>query len=78
MRISVLSEIFGGAVTHFINNWAHLFPSFRAELLIEKAVQYEESIVEEVSQLPRCVGFIDCARIQMSRPVGPGVTQRPC
>lgn len=78
MRLSVLSEVFWEAVTHFVDNWGHVLTSFRADLMTERVESYASSIREHGGILPNCVGFIDCTKIEMSRPGGPGVNQRAC
>ena len=78
MRLPILSEVFWEVVIHFVDNWGHVLSSFRADLMNESVERYAKSIRQQRSLLTHCVGFIECTKIEMCRPGGPGVNQRAC
>ena len=44
----------------------------------ERCEMYANAIFEAGAPLNRCVGFIDCTKVQMSRPGGPQTIQQAC
>lgn len=56
----------------------HLLSTFRGDLEISHAHLYAEAIYNAGAPLERCIGFIDCTKIQMERPSGPNTSQMNC
>ena len=78
MHSSKLSEIFWEQMECFVESRGHLITTLRTELLAERAELYASAIKDKGAPLDNCVGFIDCSKIQMSRPGGDGEAQRAC
>ncbi|PXF47633.1 hypothetical protein BWQ96_02612 [Gracilariopsis chorda] len=78
MRYSHISEIFWDAIEKFVEYKGHLVTNLQSELLQSRAHIYSEAIRRRGSPLPRCVGFIDCPKIEMCRPGGLASNQRSC
>lgn len=76
VRIYALSEIFWEALEEFVHKRSTLLQTFRSSLMVERAQLYAESICCRGSPLDKCVGFIDCTKIQMQRPGGANTNQR--
>lgn len=62
----------------FIAQWGHLLSSVNLELNAERANIYVKEISDEGDNLDSCFGFMDCTKIQMSRPGGDGTIQQSC
>jgi nuclease HARBI1 len=75
MRASALSEVFWEAIETAKDLRASLLTDFRRDLMELKMDQYSRAL-GEVAPLSNCVGFIDCTKIQISRPGGPSANQR--
>jgi hypothetical protein len=75
MRTSALSEVFWEALEIAKDLRASLITDFRRDLMELKMDQYSRAL-SEVVPLNNCVGFIDCTKIQISRPGGPSANQR--
>ena len=78
MRSSALCEVFWEVVETFLEGRGHLIETFRSELMTERAEMYAAAIHQKGAPLDNCVGFIDCTKVQMSRPGGAGTLQRAC
>jgi len=78
MRSSALSEVFWEVVESLTSSKGHLLETFRAPLIAQRAEMYAEAIQARGAPLDNLVGFIDCTKIQMSRPGGVGANQRTC
>lgn len=78
MRASALCEVFWEVVEGFIATRGSLIETFRSDLMHERAPLYAAAIYEKGAPLDNCAGFIDCTKIQMSRPGGRGSLQRAC
>lgn len=78
MRASALCEVFWEVVESFVEARKHLLEVFRSGLMGRRAEIYSAAIKERGAPLENCVGFIDCTKIQMSRPGGSGAIQRSC
>eukprot|EP00171_Calliarthron_tuberculosum_P007558 IDg7558t1 len=78
MRASALCEVFWEVVESFVEARKHLLEVFRSGLMGRRAEIYSAAIKERGAPLDNCVGFIDCTKIQMSRPGGSGAIQRSC
>lgn len=76
LRVCALSEVFWEALETFIGSCADQIEQFREDLMQPRAARYAELIQENGAALDNCVGFIDCTKIQMQRPGGPGLMQR--
>ena len=74
MRSSALSEVFW----EVLEKQGHLVLDLQEGLLARRAEMYAESIHKAGAPLDSCVGFIDCTKIQMSRPGGHSSLQRSC
>ena len=72
---SALNEIFWETIDFFIQKEGHLL-AFRPGLISSRAPQYARAVYEKGAPLDMVVGFIDCTKIQMSRPKGHGSFQR--
>ena len=75
MLASALSEIFWETVESFLSHVGHLL-DFRQTFLTRRAERYASTIYAKGAALDNCVGFIDCTRTQMCRPVGANAMQR--
>ena len=78
MRSSALSEVFWEVLESFYEKQGHLVLDLQEGLLARRAEMYAESIHKAGAPLDSCVGFIDCTKIQMSRPGGHSSLQRSC
>jgi len=78
MRSSKMSEVFWEVVECFVENKGHLLTELRVDLIEERAEQYAVAVKEKGAPLDNCLGFIDCSKIEMSRPGGNGTLQRSC
>ena len=78
MRSSALSEVFWEVMESFYEAQGHLVLNLREGLLAQRAELYADSIKSAGAPLDSCVGFIDCTKIQMSRPGGHSSLQRSC
>ena len=67
MHASALSEMFWETVESFLSHIGHLL-YFGQALLTQRAERYDSIICAKGAALDNCLGFIDCARIQMCRP----------
>ena len=76
MRASALSEVFWELIISFSSSNSHLLSSFQTELMTARAPAYAAAIHAKGAPLLHCVGFIDCTKIQMTRPGGSAVLQR--
>lgn len=76
MRASALCKVFYEVIESLVEEHGHLLETFRLPLLAARAETYAKSIKEQVVPLDNCVGFIDCTKIQMSRPGGRCALQR--
>lgn len=74
---SQLSEIFWDVVENFVDVRGALL-SLRPNILRRRAHLYAQGIVDADGPLDRCVGFLDCTKVRISRPGGPNVNQRSC
>lgn len=74
---SQMSEVFWEVVEKFTDKYSYVL-KLRGNFLRERAHRYAQAIQEAGAPLPRCVGFIDCTKIRMSRPGGHGSMQRSC
>jgi hypothetical protein len=75
MRASALSEVFWEAVETMYDLRSPLLTVFREEFMKLRRDHYSNSL-NEIVPLRDCVGFIDCTKIQVSRPGGPAANQR--
>ena len=78
MRSSALSEVFWEVIESFVDGKGYLLRDLREGVLVSWAELYAESIKIIGAHLDSCVGFIDCTKIQMSRPGGHRSIQRSC
>lgn len=74
---SQLSELFWDMVDLLIERVGHLL-DLRGAFLRSRAALYASAIKDAGAPLERCVGFVDCTKIRMSRPGGGGANQRSC
>lgn len=74
MHASALSEVFWEVIASLIKARVHLVTTFRCAFLANQ--KYAETFLEEGAPSENCVGFIDCTKIQMSRPGGLSDYQR--
>lgn len=72
---SQMSEVFWDMVKNFTDTNESLL-YLRGAFLRSRASAYANAIAEAGAPLPRCVGFIDCTKIKISRPGGHGSLQR--
>ena len=77
-RYSHLSEIFWEIVETLVENKGYLITELCEQMLQERAELYAKAIRESGAPLDSCVGFIDCTKINISRPGGSGANQRSC
>lgn len=78
IRNSHLSEIFWEVLEAFVNRMGHLATTLESYLRPERA-DYDGTAVHEAGVLlDRCVGFIDCTKIGISRPEWDWENQRAC
>lgn len=78
MPYYTLSEVFWEALEMFIDQWGHVLTNVNVELLAERADMYAQAISNEGAPLDSCFGFMDCTKLEMSRPGGDGAMQRSC
>ena len=78
MRYSALSEVFWEAMERFVEDKGNLLNTQREEQLWWRAEIYVNAITSSGAPLGSCVGFIDCAKIRMTKPGGHGSNQRAC
>lgn len=78
MRASALFEVFREVVEGFIEAKGHLIESFHSELMTERSQIYADAIQRKGAPLDNCIGFIDCTKVQISRPGGNSSLQRDC
>lgn len=76
MTSSALSEVFWEVIEQFYDTCACMIMQFRGELIVEIAEMYAEAVSDLGSPMDNCIGFIDCTKIQMSRPGGTVTYQR--
>lgn len=74
LHTSAFSEIFWECIEAFVHSMEHLL-EFRAGLIGQREKDYIKAMEERGSPLKNIAGFIDCPKIQMSRPGGSGA---PC
>lgn len=72
---AVMSETFWEMVELLHNTFGHLL-NFRGSFLQSRAQLHADAIYAAGAPLDRCVGFIDCTKVRMSRPGGHGSMQR--
>lgn len=77
MRSSHLSEVFWEVVECFVSCRSHVL-DVRAAFMRSRAELYAAAIEYMGAPLDRCVGFLDCTKIRMTRPGGANVNQRSC
>ena len=78
MHGSAMSEVFWEVIEELVETTGGLFERFRSDLIAERAPLYGSPIHQKGAPLNNCRGFIDCAKIQNTRPVGSAVNQRSC
>lgn len=78
MSVQMMSEVFLETLEAFSPNMNALLCSFRVDLLHCKAVHYAQCIAGQGAPLERCVGFLDCTKVFISRPGGPACNQKAC
>lgn len=78
MTRHTLWEVFWEAVEEFTHQWGNLLDTFRSDLITERAQLYADPIKDCGATLHSCIGFIDCTKIRIGRPGGPGKVQRSC
>lgn len=69
MVSSAMSKLFWETVKAFLEGYGHLIKHFKWELMSERARLYVECIKLKDPRLEKCVGFVDCTKIRMYRPV---------
>ena len=62
----------------FVSLRGDLFESFRSDLINRLGAVYAEAIHTKGAPLDNCLGFIDCTKIQISRPGGTSANRRSC
>ena len=78
MHGSSLSEVFWEVLEKFVELRSYLFETFRSDLISERADLYAAALKQKGAPLDNCVGFLDCTKIQNSRPGGAAIIQRAC
>ena len=78
MHSSCMSEVFWEVLETFVQLRGHLFETFRSDLTTERAELYSAAIHDKGAPLENCIGFLDCTKIQNSRPGGAAINQRVC
>lgn len=78
MRDYVQPEIFWESVESFVDSYGGIISTLRSDLLSTRATDYPKFILDNGAPLSSCIGFIDCTKIIMVRPGGPGSNQRSC
>ena len=78
MRSYALSEVFWEVLESFYEKQGHLVLHLQEGLLVRRAEMYAERIHRAVAPHDSFACFIDCTRIQMSRPSGHSSLQRSC
>lgn len=73
----MLSEFFWKALESFIGECGDFIETFRGDLKTNRAIIYSEEKYSNGAPLESCVGFVDCTKIQMSRPGGIGANKEP-
>lgn len=72
-----LSEVYWEYAELFLERFGHVL-NFRGQLLQNRAELYAQAIRELGGPLEKCVCFIDCTKVRMSRPGGGHMLQRAC
>lgn len=76
MRDYVFSEIFWGALEHFIAIQAHIIETFHGDLMLHHESINATPITNKGEPMDLCVAFMDCTTIAMQRPGGGANLQR--
>ena len=78
MHSSWKSWVFWEVLETFVQLRGHFFETFRSDLITERAELYSAAIHEKGAPLEHFFGFLDCTKIQNSRPGGVAIKQRVC
>lgn len=76
MSAAAMSEVFYEVIERLYETHGDVLETFREGMIAERAELYAKAISEKGAPLTNCVGFIDCTKIQMSRPGGRSSLQR--
>ena len=69
MHAPAMSEVFYEVIEKLVIGNSEVLETFNGPLMQKRAEMYSCAIKERGAPLDNCVGFIDCTRIEMARPV---------